>query len=68
MELYIIYGVIMVCTVSSAEVEIKGHDQEAGLKNRGHLPRMPPDRQRSGRVTVELEDHGGYFCAGFKKR
>ena len=44
---------------------------------------MPPDRQRLGRpgpgpalgasgpsrvrVTVELEEHGGYFCAGCKK-
>ena len=36
---------------------------------------MPPDRQRLGRpgpgpalgrVTVELEEHGGYFCAGCK--
>ena len=64
------------CTVSSAEDEIKGHDPDAGPKKRGHLPRMPPDRQRLGRpgpgpalgrVTVELEEHGGYFCAGCKK-
>ena len=63
----------MMCTVSSAEDETMtiGRTQK-----RGHLSRMPPDRQRLerpgpgpalGRVTVELEEHGGYFCAGCKK-
>ncbi len=71
----------MMCTVSSAEDEIKGHEQRTQKRGHSGLPRMPPDIQglgrpgpgpalgasESGRVTIELEGHGGYFCAGCKR-
>jgi hypothetical protein len=69
----------MMCTVCSAEDEIKGHEQRTQKRGHSGLPRMPPDIQglgrpgpgpalgASGRVTIELEEHGGYFCAGCKR-
>ena len=55
----------MMCTVSSAEGTIK----KMPLERPGPGPALGASESAWGRftVTVELEEHGGYFCAGCKK-
>ena len=57
----------MMCTVSSAEGTIK----KMPLERPGPGPAQGASESAWGRftgtVTVELEEHGGYFCAGCKK-
>ncbi len=64
------------CTVSSSSADKGARSRRGTHKTRPLATHMPPDRQRLGRpgpgpalgrVTVELEEHGGYFCAGCKK-
>ena len=45
-------------------------EDDSKPKNRGHLPRMPPDRRPGSALSrgrAVLEEHGGYFCAGCKR-
>ena len=56
----------MMCTVCSAEDdEIKGATITSYATRLGR-PGPGPALGASGRVTIELEEHGGYFCAGCK--
>ena len=69
MELYFHF---ILCTISSTD-EDKRCTITSGTKNRGHLPRMPPDRRPRGGSALSgpsasgravMEEHGGYYCAG----
>ena len=45
-------------------------EDDSKPKNRGHQPRMPPDRRPGSALSrgrAVLEEHGGYFCAGCKR-